>query len=562
MRRFAPLLLAVLAAGVLAGPAPAARPPIGDHQLTSTHFMVHYNTGTDPLTGKLLPGDITETEAGDIASYAEQAYAVYRSWGYAAPVNDGDGLIDIYALSLLGPPAQESLANWDNIAGPGPSSGYFILAPPDELATFATLDGFTTQEEEQEIVAANVFYLFEFSKWVPTSQADTWLWYGPATWAAVDSMTFQPQMALGNPDIALNCRDNIPGHMMCDPNFYEDGGFSRWAFFHLLASKYGNGFFNTVLANGGAGQNATTALSNALAAQGTTLADAYIDYVNRYMSGNLGPSFLTSVRPPVYASVIAGAKPVTTTKTVAVVPANHLSTRYVTFQRGDTDGSHACFAASLTINVTMPSGTSSRPAFFWDTTGSSVQPLSINGNTASITVPWDTCDWGATRGWVSVPNASTNVDGATFTVSYSMTVDTTTPATATPPPPAASIWGTPVPVPTTDVAPTLDVFGPELIKVSMTSRVIRLIVDASGPGTVNAALGSVTLGSGSVRGGNNDLRFTVPASMLGALRRSSSVTNVLTLTPVSPAGTAGQPVTRHVALADAKPAKKKPKKKK
>jgi hypothetical protein len=560
MRRLAPLFVAVLAAGALAGAAPAARPGPGDHQLFSTHFEVHYYTDLKP-DGTPAADYSTETNAGDVASYAEQAYAVYRSWGYAAPVNDGDGYVDIWVSDLSAPPAQESLAWWDNLAGPGPSSGYFQIATPDQLKTFADADGLTVAQEEQEIVAANVFYQFEFAKWVPTTQGDTWLFYGPATWAAVDSMTFPPPMALGNPDIALNCRDTLPAHQMCDPSFYEEGGFSRWAFFHLLASKYGNGFFNAVLTNGGAGQSGTTALSNALAAKGTTLAATYNDYVNRYMSGTLGPSALASVRPPVYQNVLTGTAAVSTTKTVAIVPANHLSARYVTFQRGDGDGSHACYAASLTVNVTMPSGTSSQPAFFWDTSGSTAQPLTVNGNTASITVPWDTCDWGPTSGWLSIPNASTNVDGATFTVSYSMTVDTNTPATASPPPDPTSIWGTTVPVPTTDVAPTIDVFGPELIKVSAKTRTIRLIVASSGPGTVNAALGPAVLGSRALRAGNNDLRFTVPASMLGALRRSSSVANVLTLTPVSPAGTAGQSVTRHVAVTDTTPAKKKSKKK-
>jgi hypothetical protein len=560
MRRFALFLLAVLAAGVLAGAAPAARPPLGDHQLTTAHFMVHYNTdvGTDGAPGTDYA---TQTQAGDIASDAEQAYATYRSWGFSAPPADADGLIDIYVVDLSGPPAEESLAGWDT-AGPAGSTGYFELATPTQLAGFATKDGMTTDEQVQQTVAANVFYMFEFGSWAPTTSSDYWLFYGPGTWASFASMTFPPSLAVGNPDIALDCSDSLPAHQMCDPDFYNDGGFARWTFFSLLASKYGNSFLNSVLANGAAGETGTTALSNALAAKGTTLASVYTDYVNRFMSGTLGPTLLTSFRPTAYASVTAGIQAVTTTTTAAVVPLNHLSARFVAFQRGDGDGSHACYAATLTVNVTMPSGTSSQPSFFWDATGSSAQPLSVNGNTASITVPWDTCDWGPVRGWLSLPNASTSVDGAAFTVSYSMTVDTTTPATASPPPDPVSIWGSTVPVPTADVAPTIDVFGPELLKVSPKSRVIRLIVDSSGVGGVNAALGSVALGSRALRAGNNDLRFTVPAKMLGALRRTSSSASVLTLTPVSPAGTAGLAVTRHVAVTGAKPVKKQTVKKK
>jgi len=245
---------------------------------------------------------------------------------------------------------------------------------------------------------------------------------------------------------------------------------------------------------------------------------------------------------------------------VAFVPANHLAARYVTFARGDGDGSHACYAATLTVNVTIPAGTSSQPYFFWDVPGSTPQALSISGTSATITVPWDTCAWGSTRGWLSLPNASTAapyVDGAGFLVSYSTTVDTNTPATATPPPAATTVWGSTVPVPTSDVPPSIDVFGPELLKLSATDPTIRLIVQSSGPGMLTATLGSTVLGTGSLRSGNNDLRFAVPKAMLTSLRRSAADANVLTLTPLAPTGSAtGSPVTLHVAIAPA-PAKKK-----
>jgi hypothetical protein len=274
---------------------------------------------------------------------------------------------------------------------------------------------------------------------------------------------------------------------------------------------------------------------------------------------------LSAVRPTPDASVITGAA-TGTLAPVTVTPTNHLAARYVTFQRGDGDGSHACFKATLTVNVSMPSGTSSQPYFLWDVSGSTPQPLSISGSTASITVPWDTCDWGTTRGWLSIPNASTTVDGATFTVTSSISVDTSTPAAPTSAPAPVSTWGTSVPVPSADAAPSIDVFGPELLKVDAKSPIIRLIVESSGAGTVNAALGSVALGSSDLRAGENDIRFAVPKGMLASLRRSASAANTLTLTPVSPTGAVtGTAVTRTVVItATPKPkphAKPKPKKK-
>jgi hypothetical protein len=555
MRRLVPLLLAIFAAGALAGAAPAARDCVPafpeDHTLCTRHFAVYYST-TSPSNSYS-----TETQAGDIAAWAEQAYAAYRSWGYAAPILGPDGYLDIDIVDGTGPPPFESGWDWTG-AGPGPSSGSFALATPTQLGAYATANQITLDQEEQQEVALNVFHLFELAVWTPTTLGDLWLDNGAATWAAFHSSPFAPTDAIGNPDIALDCSDNLaPPHMMCDPNLYDDAGFARWAFFDLLASKYGNDFLKGVFANAAAGQTSTTALANALTAKGTSLAAVYTDFVNRFMSGTIGPPAVANLRPPAYADVTTGTTAVNTAKNVAFVPANHLAARYVTFKRGDGDGSHACYAATLTVNVSIPSGTSSQPYFYWDVPGSSPQALSISGSTATITVPWDTCAWGSTRGWVSVPNASTSVDGAGFMVSYSMTVDTNAPATASPPPSPTSIWGTTVPVPTADVPPSIDVFGPELLQLSASDPTIRLIVQSSGPGMLTATLGSTVLGTGSLRSGNNDLRFAVPKGMLTSLRRSAADANVLTLTPTSSTGTAtGAPVMLHVAIAAAPKAAK------
>lgn len=550
MRRLVPLLVAIVAAGALAGAAPASRDCIvgapSDHTLCTQHFAVYYFTDLTS-SGSPAPDYATETQAGDVAAWAEQAYAAYLSMGYTAPLVGPDGYIDIYVNDLSGPPAVESFWDWSGL-GPGPSSGFFEIATPTQLATFASANNITPDQEEQQEIALNVFHMFQLAVWTPTTNADMWLANGAATWAAFHSSPFAPTEAMGNPDIALDCSDSLGGgHRMCDPKLYDDAGFARWAFFEMLATKYGNDFLKGVFANDAANQPSTTALSNWLASKGTTLAATYTDFVNRFMSGTIGPAALASLRPPSYVSVATGATAVSAPKIVAFVPANHLAARYVTFKRGDGDGSHACYAATLTVKMSIPAGTSSQPYFYSNAPGSAPQALTISGSDASITVPWDTCDWGSVSGWVSVPNASTSVDGAGFTISYTMTVDMTTPATSSVPSPT-SIWGTNVPVPTTDVTPTIDVFGPEVLRLSAADPTIRLIVDSSGPGFLTASLGSFVLGSGELRAGNNDLRFAVPKSMLSAIRRSSSAANLLTLTPVSLAGAAGPAVTRQVVV--------------
>src|SRR4029077_9957537 len=151
------------------------------------------------------------------------------------------------------------------------------------------------------------------------------------------------------PDIALSCRDSLSGHQMCDSDQFFDSGYSRWAFFQILANEYGPSFILNAFTNGAATHVATTALSNALAAKGSSLASEFNAYASDLMTGNFGVPGLSAVRPTPDANV-AGAIATATLPTVKVTPTDHLAARYVTFQRGDGDGSHACFAATLSIN--------------------------------------------------------------------------------------------------------------------------------------------------------------------------------------------------------------------
>ncbi|HLX19977.1 MAG TPA: hypothetical protein VKR23_07480 [Gaiellaceae bacterium] len=537
---FAAVAVAALA-GVLATPAFAGRPS-SDAQVTTAHFVVHYDTNA------ALASYSTQTDAGDIAGYAEAAYALYTSWGYAPPPDDGDGHIDIYIQDLSGPPAEQAIFNWDP-PSTSPDTGYVQLATPTQLKAFATADGYTLPQIEQIETSAGVFAMFEFGTWVPLTTSDQWLALGAAQWAGMAASGYpNAATSIGTPAIALDCHDAIGGHSPCDPTDYLNGGDARWAFFQQLANQYGNSFIHSALVNAQSGQTATTALSNALVAVGSSLAIQFNNYASNLLTGNIGVTGVVADSPDADQNIATGTKSGTDAP-ISVTPTDHLAARYVTFERGDGDGSHACYAATLSISVAMPAGTMSEPSFYWAGGSGPSQSLAVDGNTATITVPWDTCDWGTTRGWLSLPNSGTTVDGAVFVVSSSISVDTTTPASAGAAPAQIPIWGTTIPVPTTDVAPTIDAFGPELLQLSAASPVIRLIVESSGPGTVNAALGAKVLGSRSLRAGNNDLRFVVPASLLKSLRRTATAANLLTLTPKSPSGAvSGTAVTRKVAI--------------
>ena len=120
--------------------------------------------------------------------------------------------------------------------------------------------------------------------------------------------------------------------------------------------------------------------------------------------------------------------------------------------------------------------------------------------------------------------------------------------------------GTVVPAPTTDPAPTLKVYAPEVIRVSTKTRLLRFVVFSSGEGKLAASLGSTGLGSASLRSGNNDVRFVLPTQLFKSLR-AKSVSNVLSLTSRSPTGAKGATFTRKVVVEAPPKPKKKPKKK-
>jgi hypothetical protein len=542
LRRF--VLLASVAAGsaVLAGPASANTAPDASlvHQLGSTHFLVHFTT--DPSHAFA----ITSTQAGDIAALAERAYTAETADGYAAPSSDllvgpggSDSRVDIYVQGL-GAAGEAGEAD-PNAAGP--SSGY-ILLDSDVGRTY-------------HVIAHEFFHLIQFGIYATSDITDGWLYEAAAEWMGYRTDSYgtsgQP-IRVGQNDFPLDCRDpNLsPNWILCSRDSYYGNGYSRWTFFQFLADKYGNAFAKDIfaqLAINGPGTSLAS-LTAALGAKGATLADTYNAWATAELNGAYSVKALQGLKPTTYVSVPTGINDKDTT--VTNVPVNHLATRFVQFIRGDDDASHICYNATLNVSVALPAGTQSKPAFFWDVKGGTPVQLTVSGSTASADIPWDTCTYATNSGYLSVPNASTSVDAADFVITTKLTVMTTQATPIAPPKPAFT--PTPVvPVSSVDVAPTLFLYGPELLKLSPTDTQLRLIVESNGQGSVQARLGSVALGTLSVRGGNNDLRFKLPPGLLLTLRRAASAGNVLTLTPVSASGSVtGQAVTRTVSMPAAK----------
>jgi hypothetical protein len=211
-----------------------------------------------------------------------------------------------------------------------------------------------------------------------------------------------------------------------------------------------------------------------------------------------------------------------------------LAARFIQIDRGDGDASHKCYAATLTINLSMAPTVPTQPVFYWP--GTSPVPLTVSGSTATATVPWDTCKWGA-HGYLLLQNKSSTLDNSYFTVSTHLVVSTTE-VTATPPSTPANGYGSSSDAGSSIGALAISLRGPSTLKLSASDTTLDLAVEANDQGTVSAKLGALNLGTKTVVPGMNAVHFSIPAGSTGTL----------TLTPTSSDGkTVGKAVTMTVA---------------
>src|SRR4051794_6393077 len=560
MRR--PRTLAALAFGLLAlgvsVPSASAIDPfpnVGIVTLSSDLFQVHYSRDDrDPACPTL---NIDQQTAGDILGWAERAYAKYIAWGYPAPIQDtdGNGLIEISVDELdVAPPGcisygaidpgiprehDGSLSRWDALVSPVAPLG------AGELHLAAT----NQRGIQLHVVAHEVFHLFTRAI---DPNADQWLDEAAAEWASVRTA----QDVLGeeiNPDRTLDCVGSE-----CGDSDFERNGYPGWMLIEYLAERYGDAsvksVWDQVAANPGA--PGTTDLAAVLPA-GTSLAQFFNDYTSARMAGGFTLPVLAKSTPQPFATIQVDQTNASLPSTTVAV--NHLGVRYLAFDHGASDG--ACYEASLKINVAIPAGVEAYPAYYSGTKGASAEPLNFSGSTASITVPWNTCA-ASPDAYLSLPNDTLGLDGREFAVTGTISVDFDKPANPTAPPPGTHVIGTPIPAPTTEPAPTLKIYAPEVLRVSAKTHLLRFVVFSSGEGKLGATLGSTGLGSASLRTGNNDIRFVLPSRLFKSLRTKSS-SNVLSLTSQSPSGAKGATFTRKVLVQSAaKPKKKKTTKKK
>jgi hypothetical protein len=506
--------------------------------LTGANFVIHYSGDDQDST---CTNFITQEQAGDLLAMLDEARRQFHDvMGYPIPVDDGDQKVDVSVddfTNVCVPygtiPASTPVPydRWDGIVAPNG------VQPGSDDIHLNAETGRTFH-----IVSHELFHLMEDAIAPGTDQ---WLQEGTAEWAAV-----RADLAAGgdeaNPDRTMDCVG-----AECGDTDFDKNGYPGWMLFEYLAERYGDAkvrdVWNQAQASG-PGTAGTTILQAVLPG---SLATFFNDYTTARLTGNFTSPILAGTLPAAYAILdvpeTSGSIP------GGGVAVNHLAVRYIALSHGTSTG--PCYQASLTINVAIPAGVTSTPTYYANTKGAGAQPLTVSGSNATITVPWNTCT-GSPDAYLSLPNDSLGLEGQLFRVSGSVTVDKTKPATASEPPPGAHVIGSVISAPTSDPAPLLQVYAPEVVRVSAKTRLLRLAVFSSGAGKLQALLGSINLGTAGLRTGNNDVRFVLPKQLFNSLR-TKSVSNVLQLTSVSPAGRKGATFTRRVLVQT--PKKPKPK---
>jgi hypothetical protein len=508
-------------------------PTVGVVTLSSDHFLIHWSRDVAPCP----TATITQEQAGEILGMSERAYALYGSWGYTAPGYVADLSVDDFsagciahgAIPLGNPPPLE---RWDAVLDP--------VAPGVDEVHLNVASGL-----EYHVIAHEVFHLFEDA--VAPGSADQWLHEGLAEWASVRANAEAGGLEL-NPDRTMDCVGSE-----CGDSEFDRNGYPGWMLFEYLAERFGDAKVKSVLDTAAANPawSGTEVLSGVVTPLGPTLGKFFEDYTTARLTGNFTLTALAGVLPKTQATIVVGSS------SGAILPVtlavNHLAVRYVDFAHGTDTDTGPCYAASLALKVALPPGVATTPYYSANVKGSVAQAFSVSDTTASLTVPWNTCG-ASPHAYVSLPNESHDVatsiafDGREFTVSGTVTVDKSKPASATEAPAGVKITGPVIQTPTTDPPPNLTLHAPELIRVSAKTRLLRFIVFSSGDGTLKGTLGSTWLGSAGLHAGNNDVRYVLPKQLLKSLRKTNTPANILTLTSYSPGGSQGGSVIRRVAM--------------
>jgi hypothetical protein len=361
--------------------------------------------------------------------------------------------------------------------------------------------------------AANeLFHLIQYSYYTGGAKL---LKQGTAEWAAanVTGRTSWSIFYWSNPGQPLDCTGQC--------GVYSS---SRWIFFEYLSERYGTSIVKEIYQQVGAMQADTAsrdldAIDAVLSAHGSSLAQAFSDFSAANAAGAYTfPGLSASTK---WLKLDHGAYTgATSIGQVQSWTVDHLTASYLPIVSGDGRTKVAnCGAATLHLEVTIPSDVQSQPSFH-DSSGT--HALTISGNRASADVPWTNCD--GTQGTLVLPNGSRTVDGAQFLVRITLEVI----------PPKAAL-GT--------AAPSI-----QLVKMPLRAHIARkrpylsFRVNSSGAGMLGVLLKAHYIrGNFRLHAGVNKLKLRLPRSFAGG-------THQIVFTAYSTTGGRGTTIKRHVTI--------------
>jgi hypothetical protein len=479
----------------------ATAEPVLPDAVTTAHFVVHYTTVTGDLNASTPAG------AQTLAANAENAYAVeVTSWGYPAPMDDGDGHVDISIVTVPYPYA--GTAGWS-------------------LQTFGTRAPGTINIDpkyvsRRSVIAHEFFHVVQYGIYLFTPG---WASESSARWAEHEEAwgdgwsTAADRGYLSHPEMSFDCQSQL-----C-PEGTWDGGYERWLFWSFLSNRYGRTFvreyYDTAAADKRTGIiRGTDAIDATLVKHRSSLAQAFNDFA----VANAARSY-----PAVAASGTTVKTSTLAARETASVSISHLAARYVEIQPATS----SCTAVTLHVRVTAPEGVGA--------------PYVVVGSQANavtsgvLDLAWLPC---GAHPIVVLANTTVNLDAQTFSVATS--IGNTPPATTpTDPmaPTAPTVPGAPVP-PTAsgivDAAPAISVVGAQaVIRVSSSRPALSLSLSTGGEGTVALAWeGGQTLAVVQLHPGTNTFRVVLPRGLKGR--------KTLLLTGRSSRGTAGKPLRQAI----------------
>jgi hypothetical protein len=333
-------------------------------------FLVHYATSG--------PHGISAAKAQDLGRYADDAYRVeIGQWGWPAPIDDGDGLVDIYVYrqNAAGVTVADAIQ--------GQASAWIGIHPE-------YINPITPAHELLHVSQAAI--TAEWQGVVLVEGLAIW-----ASWAVTENRA-PPDWAQFSDTRPFGCT----GYVSC-----VDG---KWALFQFLAERYGHdvlidAYAHAGLLGGDPEQRAVPAIDAALRAQGSSLTSAFSRYVEAATTGDFELGVLREFTPAPAKKARLRCRGKRTDR----LEIDHLSSRWVEYLS-------TCFGSAVNVRlvVSWPAGLQGvRPAvgFHGDVHG-----LRRRVRAGRMTTSIPLAAVGGDLARVGLPNPSLTADAQTFRV--------------------------------------------------------------------------------------------------------------------------------------------------